>query len=111
MENSFFDQLIKAFNLLSGQSLQITATTPHLENYDWAEHFALHISPWLFIKQIKFKFLYPDPVIIDKTKFFCFCFLQLNSLHYTGSELGENAGRFRMESGEIGVQPSMLQVD
>ena len=43
--------------------------------------------------------------------FCCFvCFLQLNSLHYTGNELGENAGRFRMESGEIGVQPSMLQV-
>ena len=43
---------------------------------------------------------------------FCFfCFLQLNSLHYTGNELSENAGRFRMESGEIGVQPSMLQVE
>ncbi|KAL9988754.1 hypothetical protein ACROYT_G003237 [Oculina patagonica] len=34
----------------------------------------------------------------------------LNSLHlHNGNELGESAGRFRMESGEIGVQPSMLQ--
>ena len=39
-----------------------------------------------------------------------FCLMQLNSLHYTGGELGENAGRFRMESGEIGMQPSVPQV-
>ena len=40
------------------------------------------------------------------TKVFVFILLQLNSLHYAGNDLGENSGsKFRMESGEIGIQP------
>lgn len=33
----------------------------------------------------------------------------INSVHQSGSDLSDNAGRFRMESGEIGMQPSVPQ--